>query len=71
MDQRDVIFLKLSKLPTDKQDEVIDFIEFLSNKNTDVQIPDENRDWSDFSLLQAMRGLEDEADLYTMQDIKF
>lgn len=71
MDPRDVIFLKLSKLPKDKQGEVIDFIEFLSNKNIDVQIPDENRDWSSFSLLQAMKGLEDEADLYTMQDIKF
>ena len=71
MDQREIIFSKLSKLPEEKQNEVIDFIEFLTAKNTDVQLPDENKDWSEFSLSQAMKGMEDEPDLYTAKDIKF
>ena len=33
-------------------------------------IPNENKEWSEFSLSQAMKGMEDEPDLYTMKDIK-
>lgn len=34
-------------------------------------IPNENKEWSEFSLSQAMKGMEDEPDLYTAKDIKF
>ncbi len=48
------------------QKEVLDFVEFLLHKNSD-----EESNWSDFSLSQAMSGLEDD-DLpeYTDADLK-
>jgi hypothetical protein len=70
MNEKETIFYKLSKLPKEKQNEVIDFIDFLSNKNTDIEIPDENIEWSKFSMAHAIRGLEDEPDLYTLEDLK-
>lgn len=36
----------------------------------DKNILNENREWSEFSLSHAMKGMEDEPDLYTMEDIK-
>ena len=48
----------------------MDFIDFLSLKNTDTQLENEDLDWSKFSLSQAMAGMEDEPDLYSLQDLK-
>lgn len=47
------------ELPEQLQNEVLDFVEFLKSKS---RIDDENEDrgWNEFSLAQAMRGLEDE-----------
>ncbi len=70
MSDKDKILAKLLKLPKEKQEQVIDFIDFLSLKNTDTQLENEDLDWSKFSLSQAMSGMEDEPDLYSLQDLK-
>ncbi len=46
---------KLQRLPVPLQKEVLDFVDFLLHKNSH----DEN-EWNEFSLAQAMRGLEDD-----------
>lgn len=54
-------------LPESIQAEVLDFVEFLSSK--DQVARKERTDWSDLSLLQAMRGMESEAPLYSIDDV--
>jgi hypothetical protein len=54
------------KLPYSLQQEVLDFVQYLLMK-TEQQ---ENAEWSDFSLSAAMRGMEDEPDLYSLADIR-
>ena len=60
----------LRTLPEPKQAQVLDFIEFLERAAGDVEVPREEPDWSDFSLAQAMRGMEDEPSPYTADDLK-
>ena len=57
---------KLQQLPLTLQGEVLDFVEFLLHKNGDGE-----NEWSEFSLSNAMRGLEDD-DIpeYTEADLK-
>jgi hypothetical protein len=66
------IAFHLSDLPETYQAEVLDFVEFLASKSrVRGESPEEERTaWSDFSLAQAMRGLEDEDDLYSLADLK-
>lgn len=45
----------LQQLPSSIQQEVLDFVEFLLKKQTK-----DEKQWNDFSLAQAMRGLDDE-----------
>ena len=45
----------LQQLPSSIQQEVLDFVEFLLKR----QAKDAN-EWNDFSLSQAMQGLEDD-----------
>jgi hypothetical protein len=61
---------KLQKLPLSFQEEVLHFVEFLSQK-AERETVNEKQQWSEFSLAQAMRGLEGE-DLpeYTEADLK-
>ena len=63
---------KIQKLPTLYQQEVLHFIEFLSQKamrEGDAEI--EEKLWTDFSLTQAMNGLEDDdTPEYTEADLK-
>lgn len=60
---------KLQKLPIAAQEEVLHFIEFLAQKY--VENGDEDKQWSEFSLAQATRGLEDEDfPEYTEADLK-
>ncbi|MDQ3063675.1 MAG: DUF2281 domain-containing protein [Acidobacteriota bacterium] len=62
---------KLQRLPTLYQQEVLHFIEFLSQKAMRVEAETEEKLWSDFSLTQAMRGLEDDdTPKYTEADLK-
>jgi hypothetical protein len=66
---------KYQRLPPDKQAEVADFIEFLSARH---QVPAEAAgptEWTDaefaeLAMGQALRGMEDEPDLYTRDDLK-
>ncbi|MGI8668983.1 MAG: DUF2281 domain-containing protein [Aridibacter sp.] len=60
---------KLQKLPISAQEEVLHFIEFLTQRFE--QEADEDKQWSDFSLAQSMKGLEnDELPEYTEEDLK-
>lgn len=60
------IIQKMQSLPEDKQAEVLDFVDFLEKK----QAEEENREWSEFSLASAMRGMENEDELYSLDDLK-
>lgn len=65
---------KLQVLPEGKQLEVLDFIDYLSDR---FAVPAQSsmaqwseRDFSELAMSQAMRGLEDEPALYSEEDIK-
>ena len=60
------IIQKMQSLPEDKQAEVLDFVDFLEKKLAE----EENRAWSEFSLTSAMRGMENEEELYSLDDLK-
>ncbi len=62
---------KLQRLPALYQQEVLHFIEFLSQKAMWDEAEAEEKLWTDFSLTQAMRGLEDDdTPEYTEADLK-
>ena len=67
---------KIQALPADKQAEVFDFIEFLASRSFpagEQKSPDEewtNVQFSQMAMTQAMRGMEDEPPLYTLEDLK-
>ena len=62
---------KLQRLPTLYQQEVLHFIEFLSQKAKRRESETEEKLWADFSLTQAMLGLEDDdTPEYTEADLK-
>lgn len=63
---------KLQKLPSLYQQGVLHFIEFLSQKAMrEGDAETEEKLWTDFSLTQAMRGLEDDdTPEYTEADLK-
>lgn len=59
----------MQKLPIAAQEEVLHFVEFIAQKFE--RKADEEGQWSEFSLTQAMRGMEDEdAPDYTEADLK-
>ncbi len=68
------LIAKVSRLPSFRQQEVIDFVAFLEQRYGDT--PDNvHADWSEhqfqaMSMDQAMRGLEDEPELYSEDDLK-
>jgi len=51
---------KIAKLPVSIQVEVLDFVEFVAKKNQLREVESENENWSNFSLNQAMTGMENE-----------
>ncbi len=55
----------IQKLPPSFQEELFDYLEFLLAK-----AEREDREWSRLSLASAMRGMEDEPELYTLADLK-
>ncbi len=67
---------KVQALPPDKQSEVFDFIEFLTSRSTplsdhkSVEEDWTNAEFSKMSMIQAMRGMEEEPVLYTLDDLK-
>jgi len=56
----------LQDLPVSAQAEVVDFVEFLKVKTRN----EEHAEWTAVSLAQAMRGMENEPDLYHENDLK-
>lgn len=42
----------------------------MNEKDIKTQVQEEDLDWSKFSLTQAMTGMEHEADLYNLDDLK-
>lgn len=56
----------IRSLPVPLQQEVFDFICFLSMRSE----RQEREEWSDFSLSSAMQGVEDEQTIYTLNDLK-
>ena len=63
----DVLNSKMQNLPVAAQNEVLHFVEFLSEKYE--QQKSEDKQWSEFSLDQAMKGLEDET-TYSEEDLQ-
>lgn len=65
---------RLQTLPEDKQIEVMDFVDYLVERFArppSCQISEwSDQDFERLSLAQAMRGLENEEDLYSVADIK-
>ncbi len=70
---------KLQTLPVDKRDEVFDFVEFLSTRfgrsphgSSANQAETEwtNATFSDYSMEQALRGMEDDPISYGKDDLR-
>ncbi len=59
-------------LPDPLQREVLDFVRFLLFKREQETTPEQDEvEWSTFSLVSAMRGMEDEdTPIYTTDDLK-
>lgn len=65
------ITAKLQELPSSLQREVLDFVEFLTQKVARAEALGEEDGWAEFSLAQAMNGLEDEdSPAYSEADVK-
>jgi hypothetical protein len=54
------------KLPRSFQEELLDFVEYLLTKAEQQ----EKHEWASLSLASAVRGMEDDPDLYSLSDIK-
>lgn len=65
----DRIVEHLRRLPEEAQAEVLDFVELLETKSK-KNGEDSEGAWSSFSLAQAMRGMEDEEEIYSLQDLR-
>ena len=65
------IHKNVQRLPEIFQAEVLDFVEYLLTKSEREIIRQDELDWSAFSLISAMRGMEDEdMAMYTTDDLK-
>lgn len=61
------ILSHIKRLPESSQAEVLDFAKFLELKS---KKDNEDQEWVDISLSNAMHGMEDEPSLYSLNDIK-
>jgi hypothetical protein len=66
----ETIFDEVQEMPGHQQAQVLDFLEYLKSKDAKENKESEQREWSDFSLAQAVRGMEDEPELYSLEDIR-
>ena len=57
---------ELKALPEEYRAEILDFVQFMKKKKAFA----EEKELKDFSLATAMKGMEDEPDLYTADDVK-
>ena len=65
----DKIQIYLDQLSEPLQAEVLHFVEYLFEKVSHQTIA-EDKAWYSFSLNQAMSGMEEEEELYTLDDLK-
>jgi len=71
MDVTEQINARLQTLPPSLQQAALEFIEFLAARSAQREALNEDAEWSNFSLAQAMAGLEDEDSYaYTEADLK-
>ena len=61
---------QVQKLPELLQEEVLDFVEFLMSKTKRDNSRQEDSEWSNLSLVAAMRDIEDEEVIYNESDLK-
>lgn len=67
---------KIQSLPIEKQAEVFDFVDFLASRSQGALQPPlvmsewTNAEFAEMAMKQALRGMEDEPVLYTMDDLK-
>jgi len=67
MSVKQLINQKIDNLSENKQNEVLDFVDFLLKKS----LEEENEEWNQFSLEQSMKGLEnDNLPEYTEADLR-
>lgn len=59
---------KAKQLPQELQEEVADFTDYLLRKFE--QNGTQDREWSSVSIQNAVRGFEDDAVTYSMDDVK-
>lgn len=62
------IIERVKVLPEELQAEILDFVEFLGSRA--VKRNDERAQWSDFSLSQAVRGMDSESVSYSPDDVR-
>ena len=65
MSTADQIIHEIAALRPEKQSEVLEFVEFLKEKER----KSEEKAFKDVSLTGAMRGMKDEESLYTESDV--
>ena len=69
MTTEEAIIERLKSLPDMARREVLDFAEFLAARTQGHETRAEETQWSDLSLNSAMRGMEDEPEIYTRADL--
>ncbi|MDO9424812.1 MAG: hypothetical protein Q7T40_11580 [Methylobacter sp.] len=66
MNLSEEILATTASLPQSKQQEALDFVEYLKLKTE----KEENNNWNNFSIASAMRGMENEDSNYSASDLK-
>ena len=56
----------IHELPEHEKSEVLDFIDYLKTKGEKKTM----KEWADFSISSAMRGMESEVTPYSLDDLK-
>ena len=70
MTTAEMVAQRVKVLPETVQAEVLDFVGYLESKIETARRREEDADWSAFSIVQAMRGMEDEPSPYSMADLR-
>jgi len=64
------ILVHLNTMQEPERNEVLDFVEYLKTSSQRRKRNAEELEWGQFSLKSAMRGIEEEASPYGIEDIK-
>lgn len=71
MGYAELIQQRLQTLPPDKQAEVFEFVEFIATRiQKAAPIDWTNEEFSRLSMVQALRGLENDPVVYALTDVK-